>query len=186
MTFTGLLLALLVLAGLAKRRFVGLTAQPPAQFANTAPQFDILRHLSGDLLCEGVIYGPIGRLASRFVADMQGTRTGQTARLKEHFRYAGGGSLLREWHITMGENGSFTATADDILGTAQGQQIGAAVRLRYRLRLAPEAGGHVLDVTDWMYMMENGTIMNHSQMRKFGVKVAELIATIRRKDGSDV
>jgi len=29
--------------------------------------------------------------------------------------------------------------------------------------------------------MENGTIMNRSEMRKFGVKVAELVATIRPK-----
>ncbi len=39
--------------------------------------------------------------------------------------------------------------------------------------------GHVLDVTDWMYLMENGTIMNRSQFRKFGIKVAELVATMR-------
>ena len=32
---------------------------------------------------------------------------------------------------------------------------------------------------DWMYLMENGTIINRSQFRKFGVKVAELVATMR-------
>jgi hypothetical protein len=53
------------------------------------------------------------------------------------------------------------------------------VVLRYRIRLTPEAGGHVLDVTDWMYLLENGTIINRSQFRKFGIKVAELVATMR-------
>jgi hypothetical protein len=38
-----------------------------------------------------------------------------------------------------------------------------------------------LDVTDWMYLMKNGTIMNRSQFRKFGITVAELVATIRRQ-----
>jgi hypothetical protein len=52
--------------------------------------------------------------------------------------------------------------------------------LRYRIRLAPEAGGHTLDVIDWMYLMENGTIMNRSLFRKFGIKVAELVVTMRR------
>ena len=42
------------------------------------------------------------------------------------------------------------------------------------------AGGWVLDVTDWMYLMENGTIINRSQFRKFGIKVAELVATMRQ------
>jgi hypothetical protein len=54
--------------------------------------------------------------------------------------------------------------------------------LNYDLRLTPEAGGHVLKVTDWMYLMENGTIMNRSQFTKFGIKVAELVATMRKKD----
>ena len=30
--------------------------------------------------------------------------------------------------------------------------------------------------------MENGTIINRSQFRKFGIKVAELVATMRRVD----
>jgi hypothetical protein len=30
-----------------------------------------------------------------------------------------------------------------------------------------------------MYLMENGTIMNRSQFTKFGITVAELVATMR-------
>jgi len=61
-------------------------------------------------------------------------------------------------------------------------QKGAGVMLRYRLRLPEASGGHVLDVTDWMYLMQNGTIINRSQFRKFGVTVAELVATMRPAD----
>ena len=53
------------------------------------------------------------------------------------------------------------------------------LKLSYRIKLPPEAGGHTLDVTDWMYLVENGTIINRSQFRKFGIKVAELVATMR-------
>ena len=45
--------------------------------------------------------------------------------------------------------------------------------------LPQDAGGHTLDTTDWMYLMSNGSIMNRSQFRKFGIKVAELVATMR-------
>ena len=58
-------------------------------------------------------------------------------------------------------------------------QKGYAVLLNYRIKLSEEAGGHVLDTTDWMYLMQNGSIMNRSQFRKFGIKVAELVATMR-------
>jgi hypothetical protein len=45
--------------------------------------------------------------------------------------------------------------------------------------LTKDAGGHALNVVDWMYLMENGVIINRSQFRKFGIKVAELVATMR-------
>ena len=64
-------------------------------------------------------------------------------------------------------------------GTGTGTVAGSAVQLLYRLRLPAAAGGHVLDVNDWMYLTPNGTLMNRSQFRKFGFKVAELVATMR-------
>ena len=146
------------------------------------PGFDIRTHLSGPILSEGMIYGPDGRVSARFVANMHGEWQGDSGTLTEQFRYADGRTQDRKWHLTMGEDGKFTATADDIIGTAQGEQRGAVARITYRLRLPPEAGGHVLDVNDWLYLMENGTIMNRSEMRKFGMKVAELIATMRPAD----
>ena len=40
-------------------------------------------------------------------------------------------------------------------------------------------GSHVLKTVDWMYLTPDGTIVNRSQFRKFGIKVAELVATLR-------
>jgi hypothetical protein len=57
--------------------------------------------------------------------------------------------------------------------------------LKYRIKLPKDSsGGHVLDTTDWMYVVENGTIINRSQFRKFGIKVAELVATMRPKEAA--
>ena len=57
--------------------------------------------------------------------------------------------------------------------------LGAKESLRYRIALPEDAGGHVLTVTDWLYLTANGTIMNRSELRKYGIKVAELVATMR-------
>ena len=64
--------------------------------------------------------------------------------------------------------------------SGSGAQKGPAVQMCYKIKLDASAGGHVLNVIDWMYLMENGTIMNRSQFRKFGIPVAELIATMRK------
>jgi len=58
--------------------------------------------------------------------------------------------------------------------------MGSAVKLEYKLKLSQELGGHEINVIDWMHLMENGTIINRSEFRKFGVKVGELVATFRK------
>jgi hypothetical protein len=174
----GVLLTLAVLY--LRSAFASFRAQRPSDYKGQGPQFDLRRHLSGPILCEGLIYGPTGRVASRFVADMNGNWTGNTGTLNETFRYDSGTVQDRVWTMKLGNDGSIEATAPDVLGRASGRAEGSAVVLRYRIKLTPEAGGHVLDVTDWMYLMDNGTIMNRSQFTKFGIKVAELVATMRR------
>jgi hypothetical protein len=160
--------------------FASFRAQRPSYYADKGPQFDPRQHLSGPILCEGVIYGPTGRVTSRFVADMNGTWDGNSGVLSETFRYDSGTVQNRAWTMQLDNDGAIEATADDVLGTASGRAQGCGVVMRYRIRLAPEAGSHILDVTDWMYLMENGTIMNRSQFTKFGIQVAELVATMRR------
>lgn len=177
--------ALTVVLVLAAGRFAGFRAQRPKDFARSpGPEFNLRDHLKGPILCEGVIYGPTGRVTSRFVADMEARWDGNVGIMTERFRYDSGTVQDREWRLTLANEGGIRAEAPDVVGTGIGQQTGPAVRLEYKIRLPEESGGHVLDATDWMYLVENGTIMNRSQFRKYGIKVAELVATMRPKDAA--
>lgn len=176
----GILLILVLMA--MRSRFFGFRSQTPDDLANRGPAFDLRQHLSGPILCEGVIYGPTGKVTSRFVADMVGEWNGNTGQLKERFQYDSGEVMDRCWTLKIGNDGRIAATAPDVIGEGEGVASGPAVQMNYRLKLQEKDGGHVLTVTDWMYLMENGTIMNRSQFRKFGITVAELVATMRRVD----
>lgn len=154
-------------------------SQSAQDYADTGPQFDIKTHLNGDMISEGVIYGPTGKVVSRFVAQMRGEWDGDTGTLTEDFTYASGETQQRQWQLRLAPDGQVIATAVDIVGEGRGRAAGASLHLNYRIVLPEDAGGHVLTVRDWMYLMPNGTIINRSEMRKFGVKVAELVATIR-------
>lgn len=175
-------MAIMAVLALALSRFAGFSAQRPEDYAALTPAIDIREHLSGPILCEGVIYGPTGRVVSRFVADMEGRWEGNSGTLTEEFRYDSGSVQNRCWTLTLGNDGAIRAEAPDLEGVGEGVQKGAALRLKYRIRLPAESGGHVLDTTDWMYLVDNGAIINRSQFRKYGVKVAELVATMRKKD----
>lgn len=174
-------LAILIIVLAAAQWFLAsFRSQSPEDYATAGPAFDPRIHLAGEMVSEGVIYGPTGRVQSRFVADMLGVWDNKGGTLSEVFSFGDKYEpLQREWKITDTGPDSFTATAPDIVGEAQGTYVGAALQMRYRLRLAESAGGHVLDVIDWLYLVPNGHIINKSEMRKFGIKVAELVATIR-------
>ena len=162
----------------AKGRYMSFAAQSPDDYA-FGEEFDIRKVLNGPLACEGIIYGPTGRVTSRFVARFDASWDGNTGVMKEVFNYDSGNMQHREWYLTLEDGGAIKADANDLVGTGRGQQSGNAVLLSYKIKLSDEAGGHVLDAQDWMYLMSNGTVMNRNQFRKFGFKVAELVATMR-------
>ncbi|WP_299079394.1 DUF3833 domain-containing protein [uncultured Ruegeria sp.] len=172
------LLSLLV-AIIVRSRLLSFRAQSPSDYTGTGPVFSLRDNLNGEILSEGLIYGPNGKMSNSFVARMVGEWTGNSGTLSEYFTYSNGKQMTRKWYLTMGTGNSFTATADDIVGEGKGTVSGSTVKLTYKIILPEDAGGHTLDVTDWMYLTENGAIMNRSEMRKFGIKVAELVATMR-------
>ncbi|MGL4415698.1 DUF3833 domain-containing protein [Roseinatronobacter monicus] len=181
LTFLAGCVLMVVFVALAQR-LLGFRAQKSSDYAKLEPPVDIRHHLSGPIRCEGVIYGPMGRVTSRFTADMDGRWDGNRGVLAEHFTYDSGTKQDREWRLTLGNDGRITAEADDLVGAGWGQQKGGALHLNYTIRLPESAGGHTLQVTDWMYLVDGNTIVNRSQFRKFGIKVAELVATLRRVD----
>jgi hypothetical protein len=180
--FLGVFLGLSLMA--IRARYLDFAGQRPEDYAAEGPTFDLRTHLNGPILCEGVIFGPTGRVSSRFVADMNAVWDGNTGVMTEEFHYDSGARQSRRWTLTLGNDGAVRAEAPDVIGTGTGRQAGAALQLSYRIRLPQDAGGHVLNATDWMYLTGNGTIINRSQFRKYGIKVAELVATLRRKDSA--
>lgn len=166
-------------------RWFGFTAQAPSDYSGAPGEvLDLRKHLNGPIQCDGVIYGPTGRVTLRFTAEFDATWDGNRGRMTEDFIYDSGATQRREWHLTLGNDGRVVATAPDVVGEGLGQLGGPALQLRYRIRLPEDSGGHVLDTVDWMYLAPNGTIVNRSQFRKFGIKVAELVATMRRKEAA--
>jgi len=168
----------------ARRTFLEFWGQKPEDYKGTGPEFELREHLKGPIVCEGVIFGPTGRVTSRFTADMHGSWDGNKGVLSEKFTYCNGDVQEREWHLTLGNDGKIKANADDVIGDGEGHQDGAAVHLKYKYRLPETSGGHVLDASDWLYLVEDGKIINRSQFRKYGVKVAELVATMRKADAA--
>lgn len=165
-----------------RRRFADFWGQSADDYADEYPQFDMREHLDGAMICEGVIFGPFGRVTSSFEADFDISWDGSTCTIKEEFRYHDGSVQQRQWRIELDGGGGFEAFADDVPGRGRGEMAGPAVLFHYPIKLPEDAGGYTLKAFDCMYLTKNGTVVNRSQFRKFGFRVAELVATIRKKE----
>lgn len=172
---------LILLISFIKINLFSFKNQKISQFKSDSKIFDIRKVLEGNMVAEGMVYGISGRLSSTFTAQFSGNWTNNKGSFIENFQFSTGKNQIRKWNLIIDSNGKIIGTADDIIGKAVGQQYGSAVMLSYKLKLSEDLGGHVIKVIDWMHLLENDTIFNRSEFRKFGFKVGELVATFRKE-----
>jgi hypothetical protein len=172
---------LILLISFIKINLFSFKNQKISQFKSDSKIFDIRKVLEGNMVAEGMVYGISGGLSSTFTAQFLGNWVNNEGSFIENFQFSTGKNQIRKWNLTIDSNGKIIGTADDIIGKAVGQQYGSAVMLSYKLKLSEDLGGHVIKVIDWMHLLENDTIFNRSEFRKFGFKVGELVATFRKE-----
>jgi hypothetical protein len=152
-------------------------------YATESPTMDIRKFFNGPVEAWGVLYSFTGKQDLRFHATMEGSWEGNKGQLKEKFTYSDGRIDERTWNIVMIDDHNFTATAGDVIGTAKGTQHGNTVNMRYVLDAKRSSGGSIkLSMDDWMYLVDEKTIINRIKMKKFGLGVAELVVTMRKKE----
>jgi hypothetical protein len=172
---------LILLISFIKINLFSFKNQKISQFKSDSKIFDIRKVLEGNMVAEGMVYGISGGLSSTFTAQFLGNWVNNEGSFIENFQFSTGKNQIRKWNLIIDSNGKIIGTADDIIGKAVGQQYGSAVMLSYKLKLSEDLGGHVIKVIDWMHLLENDTIFNRSEFRKFGFKVGELVATFRKE-----
>jgi len=150
-------------------------------YQNTDPKLDLKAYFSGPIKAWGLIQDRSGKVTRRFDVDMVGTWDGDTGTLEEEFRYYDGKTDTRVWTIQKLENDAYEGTAGDIVGTADGAQEGFAMRWKYQMDVPVEGRTFRLTFDDWMYLMNDGVLINRSYLKKFGVTVAELTLFMQKQ-----
>jgi len=59
---------------------------------------------------------------------------------------------------------------------------GNTVMIDYTMRVPYNDSTIDINVKDWLHLQEDGVILNHSKMKKFGFTVGELVITIIKDD----
>ena len=77
--------------------------------------------------------------------------------------------------------GGIGSLLDRLPGFGNGFGSGNALRWIYVLKLPADQGGHEVDVDDWMYLVDEDTLLNRSTINKFGIRFADITIGFRKR-----
>ncbi len=151
-------------------------------YEGAEPAMDIKAYFTGPIKAWGLVQDRSGKVIRRFDIDLVGTWDGDTGTLEEYFDYYDGEKQKRVWTIRRTGKNTYEGTADDILGTATGAAAGNAVRWGYVMDLPVGDRTYKITFDDWMFLMNDGVLINRSYLKKFGIRVAELTLFMQKQD----
>jgi hypothetical protein len=135
----------------------GCASVPPRQYAKEEPVLDLRRYVK-----------------------LVGTWSNDVGRLEEDFTYSDGATQRRVWTIARLDANHYTGTADDVIGTAQGEAFGNALNWRYTLALPVGKKVYNVKFDDWMFLMDDEVMLNRAVMSKWGLRLGEVTLAFRK------
>lgn len=154
----------------------GCDRTPRARVAfGSLPAFDPIAFFDGHTRSLGVIESRSGAPTERIVTDSRADKEGtDRLRMVQHLTFQDGTTQERDWTLWRSGPNRFDATANDMVGTANGESDGGIFRWQWVLARSP--GNALMNVTmrQWMYRMEDGSVMIRTTVSKFGFIVAEV------------
>lgn len=153
-------------------------------YEGQTPAMDLQQYFTGPIKAWGFVQNRKGEVVRRFDVVMNGAWTGDTGTLEEDFRYYDGKTQRRVWTIKRVGEGRYEGTADDIIGKAQGRVEGNAMQWAYQMDLPVGERTFRITFDDWMFMMNDGVLINRSYLKKFGFTVAELTLFMQKQPPS--
>ncbi len=159
----------------------GCASQSIDQYRAEKPELDLQKYFNGTLDAYGVFTDRSGAVVKRFTVVMNCSWQGNEGVLDEDFTYSDGTTQKRIWRLTKLQDGKYTGTAGDVIGTAQGQARGNAFYWTYTLSLPVDGSVYEVRFDDWMYLMTDKVMLNKATMSKFGVKLGEVTLSFTKR-----
>ena len=159
----------------------GCSTQRIDQYRSEKPVLDLQQYFNGVLDAYGVFTDRSGTVVKRFTVVMRCSWQGDEGVLDEDFTYSDGTTQKRIWRLKKLPDGRYTGTADDVVGTAQGQARGNAFYWTYTLSLPVDGSVYDVKFDDWMYLMTDTVMLNKATMSKFGVRLGEVTLSFSKR-----
>ncbi len=150
-------------------------------YADKAPKLVPEEFFDGRLTAHGVVKNRGGKVIRHFNAEIVAYWIDGVGTLEEDFVFDDGEAQRRVWTLTPAGEGRYTGTAGDVVGNGELSVAGNSMFLDYVLRIPYGDGTLDLRIDDRMYLVSPDVLINESKMKKFGVRVGEILLVIERR-----
>jgi hypothetical protein len=163
----------------------GCSGVPAERYRAETPVLDLAKYFNGTIDGWGMFQDRSGEVIKRFHVLIDASwekRDGvDVGTLDEHFSWSDGTTSRRVWTITRVGASNYVGRADDVVGEAQGEAAGNALRWRYVLALPVDGRVWNVDLDDWMFLIDDKVMLNRSEMRKFGFRLGEVTLSFSKR-----
>lgn len=154
-----------------------------AAFGGAGPSLDPVRFFTGHVRSWGVLEDRSGQPTDIVTTDCRGDAEGADGlHMVQTLLVGSDQPSVRDWHMRRVAPGQFEATANDVVGTAHGEASGRAFHWRWTLATSPGNSLKNVDLDQWWYLMDDGSMLNRTTIRKLGIILAEVSEHFVRAD----
>lgn len=152
-----------------------------SDYAGTTPDMDMLDYFSGDVQAWGVVQDRSGKVIRSFTLSMHGVpQADGSLAIHESLSYTDGKKETRDWSVHRMDAHHLDATANGIVGSAEGEQYGDALHLVYTLQVPMDGKTREFSVDDWFYLQTGGVLINRSYGSKWGFHAFDVITSFQK------
>ncbi|AMP05973.1 hypothetical protein CPter91_3652 [Collimonas pratensis] len=78
-------------------------------------------------------------------------------------------------------DGRWSGKADDVKGEAIGTIAGNTLHWNYTLRLPVDDHTYEVQFDDWMFLIDEQTMLNRASMSKFGIEIGQVTLFFKKR-----
>jgi hypothetical protein len=151
------------------------------RYADNQPQLVAEEFFNGQLRAHGIVKDRGGEVIRYFNASINAYWIDGIGTLDERFVFDDGEQQTRVWKLQPNADGSYVATAGDVIGEGKLKVAGNSLFLDYVLRIPYGDDSIDLRIDDRMYLVSEKVLLNESVMTKWGFKVGQITLVIEKE-----
>ncbi|WP_257287746.1 MULTISPECIES: DUF3833 domain-containing protein [unclassified Endozoicomonas] len=144
------------------------------RYTQDQPVLTIEQYFQGMTYARGEFVDRFGNIRNHFEVIMKGWTEGDELILDEDFIYEDGSTSNRLWKIKILADRHYEGRASDLIGLATGRSQGNTFNWTYEMNLPIKGINWRVKFDDWLFLQENGQILNIADVSKWGFTLGTL------------